>query len=102
MKKMIIFLFIIIVLSIVLVKFLDYRKTVNLINNYLDEHGYQEDILSKEIKFNSKKGNFYMKIYYKDYPDREYEYYILRGSIDCTAYEHGIEIDTEDYMEDLK
>jgi len=98
MKKKIIFILVIIVLSIVLVKFLDYKKTVNLINDYLDGQGYQEDVLSKEVKFNSKQGTFYMRIYYKDHPNREYEYYILRGSVDATAYEQGIEIYTEDYM----
>ena len=47
-------------------------------------------------------GKFYIIVYYKKYPKRKYEYHYLNNSFFGAAYENDSEIETTEYLEDVR
>ena len=101
MKKIFLIVMVIVVWMI-WYKYTEYSEVDNRINEYLDEYNYQDDVLSKEVNYDSKTGDFYMTVYYKKYPERIYEYFMSQNSIFGIAYEQSKEIETEEYLEDAR
>lgn len=102
MKKILLMVILLVVIGVIWYKYTDYKEVNNRVNDYLNEYNYQDDVLSKEVKYDFKTGDFYMIVYYKDYPDRSYEYFVNNGSIFGVAYEQDKEIETEEYLENAR
>ena len=59
-------------------------------------------MLRQEIKYDSKIGTYYLEVFYKKYPDREYTYYFLNGYVVGSAMENGEIVENAEYLEDTK
>ena len=99
MKKFIVIISILIALFS-FSKYIEYKTTSDRIDQYLQQHQYEEDIASEHVKYEFKLGYFYKEITYKKYPDRMYEYAVYQGAVSGIAFEKGVEIDTTEYLED--
>ncbi|MEK4024493.1 DUF3139 domain-containing protein [Sporosarcina sp. FSL W7-1283] len=106
MKKVLVILFIVLLVigSIFLtVKYFEKRTVERHFDSYLEEHSYQNDILSRETKYDFKIGKFYTRVYFKKYPERTYEYhYFSKERFFGAAYEKGAEIETTEYLKNAK
>ncbi|WP_153731057.1 DUF3139 domain-containing protein [Sporosarcina obsidiansis] len=81
-------------------KFIHKKSAERNFDSYVETHGYQDDIFSQETMYDSKIGVFYIRVYYKKYPEREYEYYYFSNDyIVASAYEKGVQINTDEYLE---
>lgn len=101
-KSVIILLTILLVIVLVFVtsKFFEKRTVTRHFDLYLEEHGYQNDLLSKETKYDFKMGKFYTRAYFKKYPERTYEYYYFSEQrFFGAAYEKGVAVETTEYLE---
>ena len=106
MKKIILIALavLLIIISIFLsMKYIEKKSIERHFNEYLNEHNYQNDVLSQKTNYDYKMGKFYVKVYYKIYPDREYHYYYYSlNDVSGVAYEKGIQIETTEYLEDVR
>ncbi|MED1421402.1 DUF3139 domain-containing protein [Bacillus smithii] len=62
------------------------------IMDHIEEKGYADQIESKKMVYDSKKGTYYMVVYYKDEKGVRYEYFCNGGLIPTkvfvAAYDH--------------
>lgn len=100
--KMLIFIVFIVFAGFLCFKYSEYKLVDYRVNDYLHEHNYEKDVLSKKIKYDSTTGDYYMRVYYKKYPERTYDYFVLNNAILGIAYEHGNQIDTYEFLENTK
>lgn len=79
-------IFIIIVLitgGIISMQFFNKKKeNSEIINLYITENDYENNIQKKEILFDWKQGTYYAKIIFKDEPQNYYEMYVAPYSDD--------------------
>ncbi|TCI25401.1 DUF3139 domain-containing protein [Exiguobacterium sp. SH5S4] len=68
----------------------EFSKTID---TYLRESNYQQQILTREIMRDSKMGEYFAEVIFKDEPDNTYEIYeIGKGNFKVYGYKNGVEI----------
>lgn len=70
------------------------KLTVEKIDNYLSENNYHQQISKKEIEFDSKTGEYFVRVVFKDEPNNLYEIYRESSSnkVKIYGYHNGVEI----------
>lgn len=103
MKKILLIMLavLLIIISIfITVKYIEKRTVERHFDTFLKDHGYQDDILTRETNYDSKIGKFYTRVSYKKYPERTYEYYYFSEQrFFGAAYERGVAVETTEYLE---
>lgn len=104
MKKILFYILVICVIVSIfsLNKYFEKKSVIDNFETYLTTYNYQNDVLSKEARYDSKMGEYYMLVYYKKYPERRYEYYFLNNYISGVAYESGVYVKTPEYLKGTK
>lgn len=52
------------------------QQTTEIVDAFISENYYKKDIQNKKIKYNSKKGDYFGEITFKDEPEHVYEIYV--------------------------
>lgn len=101
MKKSVIYVSVVFVLAATLTATLTYQYNVKAqkdkfaenIETYLKENNYQRQVITNETMRDSKTGDYYAKVIFKDEPNNIYEIYEKgKGDFDVYGYRDGVEI----------
>lgn len=100
-RKSVTYLCFIFILSIVIASGLIYKNVYHdtkkavseNIDNYLMENNYQQRIKKKEVVRDSKTGEYFAKVVFKDEPHTTYEIYQINSNkYNVYGYKDGVEI----------
>lgn len=100
MKRFIGFLVVIIIMILIfgVYKYSEKISVKNKFDAYIHTNQYENDVFSSEVKYDSKIGEYFVSVIYKDYPNRTYIYYFKSDYILAIPLENDVQIETKDYV----